>query len=419
MEVDRIIQQIQEFPVAPQSTNEPNPPTSYNENNLTGCKEMPPSMSTHMPSIDFLSNSAQNPKDSLWPKQLPLKQEPPITPLEVVHLNVLTIHDLDHKETQLRQGTTLSTEVLKRFKELTQQYRHTLTSLDQNKLQLRFMSTQPKRPVTLMNDMKEMQDRLATELQDIETEIDKLSNTPSSYHPIDVVTPIFGSCNDIRPNKFTHLPDFEPLKNNLKCYTIANMLIPYMTSMGLTEQAMKDVFYSKIKDASALEAFEVYKSCSFVEIVRLLSGQFDKPTRKRDYINDLLQFRRKPDESLTNAIHRLRMTLTCLQKDKPDEEKRVIMDMKLKEKLHSILSQEVWTAVLKQCRENEAIGHTLSTEEILDICLRETDERDNSTKEVTGYLFTTRFEDPHPMPTGSLSNDRANHGQYQDLNHHW
>ena len=279
----------------------------------------------------------------------------PSAPLEVVHLNVLTIDDLDQKETKLRQGTTLSTEVLKRFKDLTKQYRHTLTSLDQNKLNLRFMSTQPERPLDLMQDMKEMQNRLATELKDIEMEIDKLSNTPSSYHPIDIVTPVFGTCSDIRPDKFTHLPDFEPFKNNLKVYQVANKLIPYMNSMGLDEQAMKDVFYSKIKDASALEAFEVYKAVTFIEIVRLLSGQFDKPTRHRDYINDLLQFRRKPDESLTNAIHRLRMTLTCLQKDKPDEEKRVIMDMKLKEKLHSILSHDVWSVVLKNCRENELV----------------------------------------------------------------
>ena len=87
------------------------------------------------------------------------------------------------------------------------------------------------------------------------------------------------------------------------------------------------------------------------------------------------------------------------------------MDMKLKEKLHSILSQDVWSAVLKQCRENEAIGHTLSTEEILDICLRETDERDNS-RDVTGYLFNTRLEEPTiPMPPGSKSNNTMNIGQ--------
>ena len=420
--VEDLIKGLQHARVTSDKSSIITPEGSYIEDSLAQCSGLPGPGETTVATVTLTGNATihnrQGPK-----RETADNHTQGAATQTVAHLNVLTAKELDMKETALKGHTTLNTEVFKKFNELRRQYQLSLTNLQSNQLQIRLINAQPIANrgdmQRLMGDAKLMQEQLLSQLNETEEAIDKLLTTPNTFHPIDIVEPRYGTTNNIQPDQLRMVPDFEPAKSGLKLYQVANKLIPILNVQNLQEQSFKDCLYSKIKDAGALEAYEVYKEKRFLDIVHLLSGQFDKPHRRTDYVNDLLKFKPKEEESLTNTIHRLRLILTCIEKDKPGDEQKMRIDLKLKEKLHDILPPQIWRQVRSTYRDQEQLGHIMSTAEIIDCCLRVHDNSDFdnpmrpsnhnlSVAEVTGYLMNTKLETPPPPKISeTLSRDRA------------
>jgi hypothetical protein len=428
LNIDDLIKGLKHTKVTSERSSIVTPEGSYMEDSLAQCSGFPEPMETIVRTATITENTAihnwQDPTPEIHTHTQRASTE------TVAHLNVLTAKELDMKEATLKGHTTLNTEVYKKFNELRRQYQLSLTHLQSNQLHIRLIGAQPTANradmQSLLSDARLMQDQLLCQLNETEETMNKLLTTPNTFHPIDIVEPRYGTTGNINPDQLRMVPDFEPAKSGLKLYQVANKLIPLLNVQNLQQQSYKDCLYSKIKDAACLEAYEVYKERPFLEIIHLLSGQFDKPHRRTDYINDLLKFKPREEESLTNTIHRLRLILTCIEKDQPGDEQKMRIDLKLKEKLHNILPYDIWKKVRSTYRDQEQLGHIMSTAEIIDCCLRIHDnqdfdhplrpttqnrlasDRDLSVAEVTGYLMNTKLEPP-PPPTISdtLSRDRA------------
>ena len=214
-------------------------------------------------------------------------------------------------------------------------------------------------------------ERLEKEINALQDKMKLKGKYQSDIYPVIPMPTNYGPNNSYEVDNYKSIPPFDPLKDNIKLLHLWQMLITTGEKHDkLSQSGFKNLLLSKLR-GEAIDYFLCYQNDPLIQLIPKLIQRFDKRTRKSDYALEVRNFERREDESLLEAIQRLKYYLRNAYTNKSDLEMKFYEQNILEEKLQQgMVSKDIWKTVIKRKRRAQELEEDFDIEQA---CLLEED----------------------------------------------
>ena len=241
---------------------------------------------------------------------------------------------------------------------------------------------------------------LKKDLTDLEVKMRSIVQAKSPIIP-EPECPVFGIVNDVDFSTMSSIKNYDPSDSSIM--ELWRRIVSVAKRKNLSEEALKTILFTKLHGKAA-RSYETYQSRGVIEIVKLLSSEFDQPISKASFLKEIHSFSRGKDECLLNCINRLKNLVYSAYKSKPKSEQDVKWNTVLNDKLRFLVPKEVYTAISKCKQEAENLGNSYSPADLEEKAVLEEDLYNESALEsyVTGLSnLSLNPKRKHPDQTHS------------------
>ena len=241
---------------------------------------------------------------------------------------------------------------------------------------------------------------LKTDLTDLEVKMRSIVQAKSPIIP-EPECPVFGTVNDVDFSTMSSIKNYDPSDSSIM--ELWRRIISVAKQKNLSEEALKTILFTKLHGKAA-RSYETYQSRGVIEIVKLLSSEFDQPISKASILKEIHSFSRGKDECLLNCINRLKNLVYSAYKSKHKTEQDAKWNTVLNDKLRFLVSKEVYTAISKCKQQAENLGNSYSPGDLEEKAVLEEDLYNESALEsyVTGLSnLSLNPKRKHPDQTHS------------------
>ena len=191
---------------------------------------------------------------------------------------------------------------------------------------------------------------LSEQLDEIESKIKKMVDTPSPFAVHNIKMPRLGAQDSYDHKKLECIP-YSDEKTSVR--EVWNFLCEVGEDLNLSEKGFKRALWSRLTSEQR-EAFDSYREQALKEAISSLVCHFDNPLKSYHYHDLITNFSRKPKENITNSIYRLlsyveKAFRNTNKKENEDEDLKVLRIRTLEDKLRGMCrSKEMFAAIMKK-----------------------------------------------------------------------
>ena len=215
------------------------------------------------------------------------------------------------------------------------------------------------------------------------------------FNSITIQIPKYGTVCTIDPSKLSILPSVTS-NGSTKVARLWQRFVHLIEAFNLSEETAKDCFATKLNDEPA-DIFELYSDKPLVEIIDHMVKQFDSPPNRSSYLQEIKNFTRKENESITQAMTRLKSLLQGAEQFKNIMEESSNEQIILRQNLEKTVNSKTWekaTEVEFNCRRQ---GIQFSIENLITEIV--TIEQRNCVKNISHFPVKVNTYDIHKNET--------------------